>query len=495
MNDRCKICIFYHVAEREKDSCLMIADSIKILNSNAEVIVEEFYQGMYHAFLYRPDVILTIPPRDDNTANRLMILKKIVHCAVLSLMTEGYFGSFAEEKCQVAVGSNQYSPFLIDKYLFWGEKTKDCLVSVLKKNKKIINESRAQTVGYIYYDVDKVKDFFDETKLPTDIQKWREDFRKRILVLTGFPGAEYTEKDLQIMSDFKCYGIKGKEQEYRQEVKEWEKRRKRYVEFRKKYLDCVIAFAGAYPDMGILVKMHPVEMEKFFIGEKYQCYHELEQYKNIILLKESVLVGRILPFADTVVHYGSTAGMEAYIYNVPTVQLFDPIYPEQPGEPGFCIYESTVRIDINDWELFKKTVSENIEMRHLPSVEQVLKEQFNWTREKQKEYHPTKTYAEIILDFVGKGQKIEDDAYYRSALHSLQGRDIKRYYLDQIMKNISSRKRLDIETKSYQNVLKELEISLGESIILILRIVGGRIKRTFKLKGGSGYVENGNRRK
>lgn len=482
MGDNCKICIFYHVAEREKDSCLMIADSIKLLNPSAKVVVEEFYRGLYYAFLFRPDVVLTIPPRDANASNRLTILKKIANCAILSLMTEGYFDSFTEEILQIMVGTNQYSPYLIDKYLFWGEKIKECLVNVLKKNKKITDGSRAQSVGYVYYDIDKIKDFFNKKKLPDDVQRWKEGYRRRILVLTGFMGAEYTETDMQIESNSRFYGIKGKEKEYIQEVKEWDERRKKFAEYREKYLNSVITIAKTHPETGVLVKMHPVEMESFFTGEKYQCYHALEQYKNIILLKENVLIGRILPFADVVIHYGSTAGLEAYIYDIPTVQLFDPAYEDKPGEPGFCFYESTVRINVNDWRLLEKTVSGKIETRYLSSVEEVLKGQFNWTKDQQREYHPTKAYAEIILSFVGKGQKIEDNAYYRSALSSPQGRDIKRYFVDQTMKNICRGKRLETETVRYQKILKELEISLQEYIVIILRIIAGRIKRVLTKK-------------
>lgn len=479
MRARCKICIFYHIEEREKDACLMIADSIQKLDSNAEVVVEEFYMGIYKALMYRPDVILTIPPRDANASNRLTIVKKITNCAILSLLREGYYGDFPLKRIQGSVGNNKYSPFLIDKYLFWGEKTREHFVTVLKDNGKITEENRSQTVGYVYYDIEAVKDFFKNKKLPNNILRWKKDFKKRILVLTGFLTAEATVEEVITVSGFIYYGVKGKENEYEKEVKEWRERKERFIEYRKKYLNCVCKLAEKNPDTGILVKMHPAEMEQFFSNKKFQCYRELTQYKNIILLEESVLLGRFLSDADAVVHYGSTSGLEAYIYNVPTVQLYDPLYPMQPGEPGYCNFESTVKIDVNNSDRFEKIASDKIVPYKLKSVETVLKEQFNWTNEKKERYHPVETYAKIILNSVGKGQRIEDDKICKAALSSYQGRDIKRYYIECVMEKKFHRKGKKFEIVEYQKILKELNISLLEYITIGLRIVGGKVKRWY----------------
>lgn len=166
---KCKILILYHVPEREMNSCLMIANSIKKQNSKARIAVKEFYQGIYFALLCKPDVILTIPPRDTNSASRLAIVKKITNCSILSLLTEGYYQTFSDYNIQIAVGTNEYPPSLIDKYLFWGEKTRKYFVRILKQNHKISDESRSQTVGYVYYDVEAVKEFFQGKELPGEL--------------------------------------------------------------------------------------------------------------------------------------------------------------------------------------------------------------------------------------------------------------------------------------------------------------------------------------
>ncbi len=460
-----KICIFYHVPERELDSCLMIADEIRKLRPNVKISIQEFSKGIIFSLIHKPDIILTIPPRDKYASTQLTIVKRVTGCAVLSLLTEGYYQELSEEKVQINVGTQEYSPYLVDKYLFWGEKTRECFVKILKANNKISDESRSQTVGYVYYDKDNVESFFKGKKLPVGLQKWKDNYNKRILVLTGFPRAEYTHTDLISMCDYKYYGVKGKEEEYAQEVKAWDALRQKHRQYREKYLNCVIELAQCHPDIGILVKLHPVELQDFLEGKKYQCYQELEKYNNIILLRESVLLGRILPYVDTLVHYGSTSGLEAYIYNIPTVQLYDSSIPEKAYEPGFCIYDSTVKLDVNDTGVFEEVVSAKIVPRSLKSTERILEEQFNWTEDNKAAYHPTKTYAKIILDSFGKGQKI-DDYGYRLALQSNEGSDVAIYFTLRAFKGMVSGKR-KLAAK-YWAVMKEMDISFYDWIKIVV---------------------------
>lgn len=471
-----KICVFYHIPERELDSCLMIAEAVKKINPNAEVIVEEFYKGICPALLYKPDVILTIPPRDIHTAYRLTIVKKILNCAVLSLMTEGFYQSFSEYDIQISIGTHRYSPKLIDKYLFWGEKTKESFLYILKKDGKITDDSRAQVVGYTYYDMEAFEEHFKGKELPPTFMKWKQRYEKIILILTGFSFADDTKTEQIIMSAFKYYGVKGKEKEYEQEVQEWQKRRNIFIDYREKYLNCAIRFAENHPDIGILVKLHPVELKNFINGKKGQCYRRLEKYDNIHLLRESILLGRILPLVDTMVHYGSTSGLEAYIYKIPIVLLYDPNHTEQIGMPGFCIYESTAKIDINDTELFDKMVYEGVEPRYLESIEKVLKEQFNWKKNKKDQYHPTKTYAEIILDSVSNGQEIEDNSY-KFALQSVIGYDMKHYFIKRMIKMMFIKRKKEVV--KCQKILDELgvHISFFECTMIELRVMFDKVKR------------------
>lgn len=475
---KCRILIFYHVPERELNSCLLIAESIKKLNSKAKVVVKEFYQGIYFALLYKPNVILTIPPRDTSSANRLAIVKKITNCTILSLLTEGYYQTFSDYNVQIAVGTNEYPPSLVDKYLFWGEKTRKHFVKILKENHKIEDESRSQTVGYVYYDVEAVKDFFYGEELPGEIKRWKEGFKRRILVLTGFPIAEYTKDEQIIMSAFRYYGIKGKEKEYEEELQEWKERKNDFRAYRKKYLECIVNFAKNHPDIGILIKMHPVELNDFLVGEKYQCYRELEIYSNIILLKENVLLGRIFPYTDMMVHYASTSGLEAYIYDVPTIHLYDSKYEKKAGAPGYCNYESTAEVDVNAPELFEKIAYAGIELRHLEDVENILEEQFNWEKSKKDQYHPATEYAKIILESVGVGQRLEENGFYKSVLKSVQGRDIKRYFVKGMLGAMRQGRRK--EAVSYQRVLKELGVSMPECVLIEARAFGGKVKRKIK---------------
>lgn len=474
--DRYKICIFYHVPERELNSCLLIADKIKKLRPGTDVIVNEFYHGVCLALLYRPDVILTIPPRDSQGAQRLTILKKIVKCSILSLLTEGFYQSFSEDHVQIAIGTNTYSSKLIDKYLFWGEKTREHFVHILKKNKKIEDVSRSQTVGYVYYDMDAIQEYFKEDKTLDEVWTWGKNFVKTILVLTGFPLAEYTKNEQIIMSAFKYYGIKGKEKEYERELREWKEKKNAFLDYRKRYLDCIVQFAKNHPDIGVIVKLHPVELESFSKGNKYQCYRELEKNHNIIILKENFLLGRILPHIELLVHYGSTSGLEAYIYDIPTVQLYDSKYDGEIGAPGFCIYESTVRVDVNEPKLFDKIIYAGIDMRYSESVERVLKDQFNWTKDKKNQYHPVEAYARIILASVGDGQRMED-TFYRSAIESDMGYDIKHYFVKRMVKMIVKRKKEEIMIS--KKILEELggSVSIFGCLMIELHVVYDKVKR------------------
>lgn len=477
----CKIYIFYHYKEREYDGCSMIAASIKRANPRAQIVIEEFFEGLRLALMDRPDCILTFLPRNKKSSDYLTIVKYLSNCAVLSLMNEGFFQNLSEEVVQLEVGTNEYSRHLVDKYLFWGDKTRKCFVDILIKNRKIASKMRAQTVGYVYYDVECVKNFFKERDLPDQISKWKNNFNKRALVLTGFNAAEYSKDDMIGISGFRYYGVKGKEKEYVYEVRKFEKIKEKFFEYRKKYLECIIRLAKENSDVGILVKLHPTELKDFLNGGRYQCYRELEQYDNIILLTESVLIGRILPIADVVIHYGSTSGLEAYIYGVPTVQMYDKTYLEKAGEPGFCIYDSTIKMDVNAPDAFAKIMEDKIDLRQIESVETVLAEQFNWIREKRDKYHPVETYAQILLDSVGHGQKIEEHEY-KLALQSTQGQNIKTSLIAETIRFLLCGKVK--KAIKHQRLLAELDMSIMECIRIFLYFINKRIKKSDNMGNG-----------
>ena len=196
-----KIFFLYHVRERE----------LKILNYIEECIYKKyrkciikkggFYSSIADVIAFKPDIIVSIPPRDDYSANYLTVFKLLTNATIISMVTEGYYPD-DEKKISEMVGYNKYSYKLVDRYIVWGPKTKNKFGDILLNLKRVSDLSRIKITGYCFYETQLVQQSYSEIKKLETVRKKHKKYKKNVLVLTGFQTASLTVELLVLMSIF-----------------------------------------------------------------------------------------------------------------------------------------------------------------------------------------------------------------------------------------------------------------------------------------------------
>lgn len=430
--------------EREFVISEMIKEEILRMDKNADVRIRNFDHVREEVWEFCPNIILTIPPRNYWVSNWLTMVKGALGCSIVSLLPEGFFFHTEKDDWKKYVGVNNYSNKLVDAFLFWGNKTKKGYLDILIEDSKITEEERAKIVGYAYYDIKRFKEYVKRIPMPGVAQKWIQKSGKHVLCLTGFMVADYSIKEFQIEGS-----IGGDKKQFNLEVQKAEKWIKAYREYRKKYIDNLIQCAVKNPDISFLVKLHPAEFAVYFKGERYQFYHVLDRYSNIYLLDEAIPLGVLLPYADIMIHYGSTSGLEAYLYKVPTLHFFNKACGEDSQMPGYCIYQSNQEVSLDDFEQFNKSVVNGVSFDELEDVEEILYEQFDWKKDK-KDYHPAEKIAKYVLASWDERQVLDDDILFKKAVKTLEAYGCR--------KNIKKKLRLLKEQRNVDEKEKYLEM-------------------------------------
>lgn len=409
-----KIMFLYHVKEREYEIISFISQQIRKNNHNVEIRSGEFYASILETIQFMPDVIVTIPPRDYYSSNDLTMLKIITGAVVISMSTEGYY-TFTKSEVQIVVGHNTYAKELVDYYIVWGEKTKRILGQALYEDGKLSDMRRVKVTGYAWYEKDKVTESYKKYDIYDTVQDWSRKHKKNILILTGFLVADNSIIEYQELG----YFGDGKPLRERtpQEVANARESIATECLFREKYIEMISFLAENNPDIGIIVKLHPIE-----VSQRKKCYDALAMYSNILLVKESVPVGMMLKSVDCMIHYNSTCYVEAYIYNVPTIQLYDDSKETSYQFVWQLKSDSTYLIDINDFEGLNTCIDGKLEFRKSLSVEQILFDLYNWRS--KKPYRAIEKTAYYISN-ARKSQRLKyRDKKVLKTISSKQGKSI-----------------------------------------------------------------------
>ena len=72
----------------------------------------------------------------------------------------------------------------------------------------------------------------------------------------------------------------------------------------------------------------------------------MKNIENIHILKTDYPIGLYLNYCDLFIHYGSTTGIEAYLYSIPTIQLL----PEKSNRWLKEYFESTVVCKVDEYK-------------------------------------------------------------------------------------------------------------------------------------------------
>ncbi|MCX4339213.1 MAG: hypothetical protein OSJ72_06165 [Lachnospiraceae bacterium] len=414
-----KIMFLYHVKEREYEIIERIKLQILSYSNDVEIRIGEFYASIKNVIEFRPDVVVSIPPRDCYSSNYLTMIKLLTKAVIISMTTEGNHG-FDNSVVQDVIGYNTYSPRLVDYYIMWGSKTGKILGKKLLETNKVSDRKRIKVAGYVFYEVEGIKAIYEKHPEYDKIVGWIKNYARKVLVLTGFSQADWKVQDyfyLGFFGDQRSHSkVSGEQIENVLKIKE------RFMRFREKYISDVIAAAERLPDIGFVVKLHPVE-----VNSRTRYYDRLSEYSNIYVVSVAFPVGALLPEVDVMVHYNSTTNFEAYIYGVPT------IYRYEGTEENLKSYleESTYSYSLDAREDFIRCIKGKCEFKRLPRIEKKLFELFNWRIDRQ--YKPVEKIAAYVYH-ARKSQSISifEEELFKAAI-SKEGKDIEKWILFKLL--------------------------------------------------------------
>jgi len=329
---------------------------------------------------FRPNKVLTFTLRDDFSVACITAIKKYSNASVIAYENEGLMNFDDELFINKRIGNSPRSLELIDLYYYWGKKPAKVSSEILLKKGFIKDINQVKFCGYINYEMSS-EDIFNSLS-PSEVSNYLEikkicGNKKIILVLTAFALCEYEDKqfreDGEILSD--------NEDEIHNYA---EKTRNKLKSYREKYVDFINYISSKYPDSMLIIKPHPAE---YYTNGCIEYYKEKLKEKNIIVLDYPLLMGSLLSISNLVLHYGSTAALEAYIRNIPTVLFKDKDYAGNSD-----LFFSTLTIYSNKMDDFNM----DLPFIRFEKNDKLLMELFNYSF--KENYQPSKDLIRALLE-------------------------------------------------------------------------------------------------
>ena len=383
-----RILLQYHIWEREY---VIIEIIRKELEKLGNIVEFADFMDVESCLEFEPDIIVTHPIRTSADAKCLSLMKVATNAIIIPMVVEGYYNWNNVHDATMMVGKDKCPRNLIDYYIEWGNKTAKIEGECLYRENKISNIDKIKVFGYVPYEIKKMEYYHGNEKMLQKYTDWKKKYQNIVLVLTGFHDANQSINDIYIENGFSAE--KGTN-EYREEEEFYIK----YFPYIKKYQEAYIKdieiLAKTFPNKGIILKMHPIEIKK--MTDNKSIYHErIGKYPNVLILDEAFPNSKILTNATLLIHYGSTSALEAYIYEVPTILLTEKkwsnLFPVA-GDRDF--FYGTDYVDINNREELIKRIEDKIKFEKNEKIEKVLYDGFNW--KKDKVYNPSEKIAQFL---------------------------------------------------------------------------------------------------
>lgn len=413
-----KIYFLYHIKERELQIINFIEEYIYRRYGKCIIKKGEFYNKISDVILFNPDIIVTIPLRDEYSANYINVVKILTNAAIVVMTTEGYYKD-NDRIVNMMLGHNRYSDKLIDEYIVWGPKTKERFGNLLLNTNRISDLSRIKVTGYSLYEKERMFRLDNKFEKLDEIRLKHKYYKKNVLVLTGFLYASTTLQDL-LGEDL--FGGKKENELGDEELSYGKALIDTSNKCRNNYINKIVKCAEMNKEWGFIIKTHPTEISR---NENY--FDFLEKYENITLIKEAIPIGHVLPMVDVMIHYNSTSNMEAYIYQVPTILIADYDWVLMTPSYDEVKEESTVMIDIDTDITDLSNIINTINYKTLPNTEKKLYNLFNW--KENKEYRPVEWNAKVIMECKSRQRLNIFDRQVRKAVLSREG----KYVLDMLL--------------------------------------------------------------
>lgn len=371
--------------EKREKKILNIVQNLLV--ERAEIKIFPFDEGCVAALVEKPNVIVTFPIRDEQTAVRMAMIKHTICCKLITLETEGLMDFENESILKIRIGQNKYPPNLVDCYFVWGPRPMKLYYNRLVETNKISNKDRMKYCGYVLYDKDIVQQQENIRARGNYYCKLTEQYERSILFATGFIAAAIDYNELiETSALIKDDNGKVDEKQYQDFLCKHENNKK----FRDCYIDTICKYAKKYPEHLVLVKPHPIELEDQLVNiDIYRKSFEI--YHNIIFIENDEAMGALLPNVDMLVHYGSTTGLESYIYSKPSLG----VYYKTVDEGNISLYPSTYLVEISNQDDIMEILQKGVFQKN-ESTEKFLFENFGV--DLNKEVHPIDNLLNEIMD-------------------------------------------------------------------------------------------------
>lgn len=442
-----QILILYHVKEREEIISEILANHIRTRKLANEVIVGEFYAVCQAMYKYAPDVVVSIMPRDKYSADYLTLMKFVYNCCIIAMPTEGLM-NLDRESMQRLVGYNSYSENLIDTYFFWGAAMAEKAGRELIEQKKVISLEQIKVFGYLPYEKQQVCKYFRVTEEINKMINVKEQKRKIVLFVMGFHNADITLQERIDEGYFKDFSEK--------EIQAAKKKSRANKYYKIKYLEALKYCIEENPNIFFVLKLHPVEIESM-VQKGENTYQEFECYSNVLILADTNPIAAYFDKIDCIVHYGSTVGMEAYIYKIPMIQLMNDYCDMSAGGMGLKYFDSTKEIDVSDKEMLSNILRDELVFTRSKYNDIYLKEMMNYSLE--LDYTP----GETVCDYIERNEKTlvmgRKDRYVKRMLKGKTYLLLQRHFLRKLIENLfldrnNFRRIVLFEVRLFNNFLR-----------------------------------------
>jgi hypothetical protein len=260
-------------------------------------------------------------------------IKALTGCRVLSMRSEGTMVYDSPKQLKFQAGMDRYPATLVDRELFWGPRMAQLVGQEMMRQDKLTSLDRVEVVGYpkleAYFDADGLYAPPSDLPLTSDTRAFiagaaRE---KVVLVISGFYFADYTEEEIfragdmdpetslsELLSDVNAVRL-----------------------FRDRVIAGIEQAVRAHPDVRIIVKLHPIEVDLVFKGGKAWPFATLSDLPQVHFVGINESIEALVSVSGLLVHYGSTCALDAFLMQVPTMRLKNPesrIFYVDDGRPA-----------------------------------------------------------------------------------------------------------------------------------------------------------------
>lgn len=402
-----KILLLFNKKEREENIALLIKDAVIAKDSTSEVEIiywDEQSNNIADIVEYCPDVVVTFPLTIPDLIEEISVIKTICNSVICTFTTEGFA---APKDIECTVGYYNYSPDMVDYYLFFGSKYANIYCDCLRKKGIIKATDCAVVVGYPMWEWKKLFALAKYETINEELLREKQKYSRVVLILSGFAEANKNAKQIKVCND--SYDANAADQE--EQIQKVLKNVRCIQDYRNNYYCLIKKLAQRMPNVKFVLKLHPVEIECYLNGEGYD-FSEFDKYKNIEIIKKNIPTCFYLRHSDLLLHYGSTVSVEAYLMNVPSVCV--------EGMYGY-VFESDVNVKACEIDRIQGIVEKGLSVCPNEEKNQFCYDFFNYSKEQK--YNPSECIADFILTTGLNNNKKRkfcyvDNGYYKKLQNS-----------------------------------------------------------------------------